>query len=856
MVRPHRVIMRPGQSGPPLIDVPMTMFSRLFRKTAPAAVDGEVRSADLQSESAPATAVLADGAELRRLAGVGGGEAAGNAVSGEAQRAARVRLATLVDAGEVDVASLMGSTHRSAALCVIALCADRERLAQAMSLVQDPAELASLVMSPSSRVRLEAAQRVEDPAMLRSLLKQVRERDKGVYKIIKEKCDALNAEARRAERQAAEVAMLCASLEQHGQRSYDAHYAAAFEDLKRRWDSVAPTDERQARARAAIGRCELVIAAHLADVREQAAREALLRDEQRAVEEAEKRTRREIEEAAAAEALKAAKAREDEAAAQEAAARGRAEVREAHERRLRQIEGTLQRADESLTAGNTKAAAGQRRDIEEQLSAMGELPAALVRKVRALDARLKELKHWKDFAVAPKRRELITEMQALIGSSQDPSALSKSIKLLQEQWRTMTKGIASETGQDWEEFQRASQAAYEPCRKFFDEQRALRQENLDKRREIVARLMAFEAAQAGETPDWRLIANVLHEAPREWRSHFPVEREAGRVLEKEFEAVMSRLTARIDTWSAGNVAEKQALIRRAKLVASQADGGEAAEAVKRLQVLWKEVGFAPRETEQSLWMEFRAACDAVFQKRQQAEDAHRAGLAASKAAAEALCEQVEQVAQRSGGELLREAARMAELRAAFEALGELPRAEARSLGVRFERAIGACRLRMQQQKEEDAKQAYANLFEAGRRIREVEWAKRGDAGASDTGELTQVAQDFIAAVPAWPPGGAAVLRDRFAKVEAVLQTDAPARERSLRTLCVRAEILKERTSPAEDEALRREYQVKRLMQGMGQGRGAEEGEWGAMVMEWVRIGAIEPRAHEALEERFRRGLGI
>jgi hypothetical protein len=447
-------------------------------------------------------------------------------------------------------------------------------------------------------------------------------------------------------------------------------------------------------------------------------------------------------------------------------------------------------------------------------------------------------------------------MQALIGASEDPSALSKRIKLLQEEWRTMTKGIASETGQDWEEFQRASQAAYEPCRTFFDEQRALRQQNLDKRREVVTRLMTFEAAQAGETPDWRLIADVLHEAPREWRSHFPVEREAGRLLEKEFDTVMSRLTARIDTWTAGNVAEKQALIRRAKLVASQAEGGEATDAVKRLQVLWKEVGFAPRETEQSLWTEFRAACDAVFQKRQQAEDDYRGGLAANKAAAESLCEEAEGIAERSGSELLRETTRMAELSTAFEALGELPRAEARSLGVRFERAIAAYRLRQQQQKEADAKQAYANLFEVGRRIRELEWARCGGVAAGDRGELAQAVEDFMATVRAWPPGGAAPLKDRLAKVDALPETDAAARERSLRMLCVRAEILKERTSPAEDETLRREYQVKRLMQGMGQGRGAEEADWGTMVMEWVGIGAIEPSAHEVLEQRFRRGLGV
>jgi uncharacterized glyoxalase superfamily protein PhnB len=319
------------------------------------------------------------------------------------------------------------------------------------------------------------------------------------------------------------------------------------------------------------------------------------------------------------------------------------------------------------------------------------------------------------------------------------------------------------------------------------------------------------------------------------------------MLEKEFDTVMSRLTARIDTWTAANVAEKQALIRRANLVAGQAQGGEATDAVKRLQALWKEVGFAPRETEQSLWTEFRAACDAVFQKKQQAEDEYRAGLAANKAAAEALCEEAEGIVA---------AARMAELRTAFAALGELPRAEARNLGVRFERAMDACRLRLQQQKEADAKQAYANLFEAGRRIREMEWAKCSGAAVDDSGNLAQVALDFMAAIRAWPPGGAAVLKDRLAKADALPEIDAVARERSLRMLCIRAEILKERASPAEDETLRREYQVQRLMQGMGQGQGAEAADWGAMVLEWAGIGAIEPSAHEGLEQRFRRGLAV
>ena len=339
----------------------MTLFSRLFHKPLPAVADVETRIVDSPAGSAQAVGLLGDGVELRRLAGVGDVAAAAEAVPTESRRAAQARLASLVDAGDVDVASLVGSADRSAALCVVALCADRGRLTQAISVVHDPAELASLVMSPSSRVRLAAAQRLQDPTTLRQLLKQVRERDKGVYKVLKEKCDVLNAEARRAEERAAEVAAVCASLEQHGQRSYDVHYAAVLEGLQRRWDSVTPEVEWRERARAAIGRCEQVIAAHLADVREQAAREAVLRESQRADDEAAERARRESEEAAAARALQEAKAREDAAAAQEAAALARVEIREARERRLLRIEQLLQNANELLTAGNTKAAAGRRR---------------------------------------------------------------------------------------------------------------------------------------------------------------------------------------------------------------------------------------------------------------------------------------------------------------------------------------------------------------------------------------------------------------------------------------------------------------------------------------------------------------
>jgi hypothetical protein len=43
-----------------------------------------------------------------------------------------------------------------------------------------------------------------------------------------------------------------------------------------------------------------------------------------------------------------------------------------------------------------------------------------------------------------------------------------------------------------------------------------------------------------------------------------------------------------------------------------------------------------------------------------------------------------------------------------------------------------------------------------------------------------------------------------------------------------------------------------LMQGMGQGVSADHGEWDAMVLEWIRVGAVAPDLHDSLRERFMR----
>jgi hypothetical protein len=69
-------------------------------------------------------------------------------------------------------------------------------------------------------------------------------------------------------------------------------------------------------------------------------------------------------------------------------------------------------------------------------------------------------------------------------------------------------------------------------------------------------------------------------------------------------------------------------------------------------------------------------------------------------------------------------------------------------------------------------------------------------------------------------------------------------------LCIRAEILTDRPTPPEDQPLRREYQVKRLIQTMGQGIAADEAQLDTMAIEWVGVGPTDEGAYEQLLTRF------
>jgi hypothetical protein len=345
---------------------------------------------------------------------------------------------------------------------------------------------------------------------------------------------------------------------------------------------------------------------------------------------------------------------------------------------------------------------------------------------------------------------------------------------------------------------------------------------------------------------------VLREARQEWYAISPVNRAALREIEAEFEAALERLQARLEAWHAQNVAAKQALIERAQAVLTVEDQRGILDALRSLQQQWKSIGPAPRGQEQSLWNAFRKHGDAAYQRLQQAEAQHHAGLDEARQRALALCESIEQLATLTGPALHAGAQSLPEWRTQFESLGELPRPDQRRIHERYERALRRCQAALAEQRRRDAGLSMENLLEAARQINAYGWIRVQGAAAAEAETLRQTAETFIAGVPQWPKGGAQALKAAWEKAAQATQTETAANEKQLRILCIRAEINAGLDTPAEDQALRREYQLQRLVQAMGHPQEPDPNELDTLSLEWLRIGPVDGATYDVLLQRLLR----
>jgi hypothetical protein len=726
----------------------------------------------------------------------------------------------------------------------VVLQAEEASLAQAVA-AGDRAEIGRWVLEGgSTRVRQAAARAVEDPAQLAELIRAVRGHDKNVYRILTAKRDAIVAAERAARQREAEVAEIATAIARHVERPVDVGFAVTLERLASRWATAAPdatpalrdeVERHLASARAAI------------EVQRVAETDRIEREREaaRAAEEA-----RQQREQAARDAADAAAER---ARAEEAERQAERAKREAEAAEVRTLIGLLRQAQAALERGGTARALRLREAITAKLPGATGLPPWFERQLQDVDARIQELQDWRTFTVVPKRAELVRRMESLVGADMSPEELARQIRRLRDEWRTLHRGGKGETTPEHEQFERAAERAYEPCREHFARQAQLRERNRVNREALLARLEAFVAAQDVESPDFRAIQRVIGEARREWREYAPVDQEVVQPLQARLHALLGTLRSRLDEEHGRNVSAKRDLIARAAQLAALEDTRAAIEEVKSLQAAWKSTGPVPRRQDEALWTEFRQHCDAVFERSSQQRASHEAALGQHHARAIALCEEAEQLADDQEVDPGTLARHLAELGAEFDTL-ELPRSAARDVRRRFGRAQERGGESLRRARARAVRDGWMRALDAGDHVRACMSAVARELAADECEPLRAAAAQSVAVLeaPHLRAARATLERQLEAGASSTAGHDLAAAEDALRTICVRAELLAGLDTPPEDAERRREYQMRRLVESMGQGNYTTPGDLEALVLDWLAIGPVEPATLALLRARFER----
>jgi hypothetical protein len=247
--------------------------------------------------------------------------------------------------------------------------------------------------------------------------------------------------------------------------------------------------------------------------------------------------------------------------------------------------------------------------------------------INTLAARFDELKDWQSFATHPKRDELLKAIAELAENPLEPPAQADRLRELRAAWNQLGRPVSPTEVEEQHAFDGYADEAFKVCKAYYEEQNAVRAENLRARQGLCNDLRTYLAETDWANADMKAAETILRQARQEWRKFHPCERKALKPVEADFETLQAELHGKVKSAWDANAASKRALVERANALLESDDLMASIESAKSLQREWREVGPVPRGVDQRLWREFRKACDDIFGRRDaqhQAENAARA----------------------------------------------------------------------------------------------------------------------------------------------------------------------------------------------------------------------------------------
>lgn len=217
------------------------------------------------------------------------------------------------------------------------------------------------------------------------------------------------------------------------------------------------------------------------------------------------------------------------------------------------------------------------------------------------------------------KKALIDEAEALLNIENFKEAGEK-FNTLMDRWKAAGSAGHEEDENLWSLFNEKRSQFRELRNKFYDEQKLLREQSLEKK---LALIEAAKAIDPETVEDWKAASDTMNALMDEWKAAGYAGKEHNDKLWQDFSDARQpffdkrhAVYEERDSYRIKIAEAKEELIKKAQTISDSKEyTKENADAMKQLDIDWKNTGNAGRTREDELWERFKAAKEGFWEGR-------------------------------------------------------------------------------------------------------------------------------------------------------------------------------------------------------------------------------------------------
>ncbi len=384
----------------------------------------------------------------------------------------------------------------------------------------------------------------------------------------------------------------------------------------------------------------------------------------------------------------------------------RAQRRQQEQDRDKNLQRKQQLLEELRTlveAEETKDSQAAIKRIQQQWREAGSVPGAAARDLyasyhvlmdryydqRSIYFELKELDRRKNLEA---KQELVDKAQELLALD----STTEAVGLLHELHDTYKElGPVPREAQEaiWQKFKELSDQIHDRHRVFVAQVRQQEEQNLHIKQELVARAQALSTFESDRIDEWNAQTQALKALEEEWKAIGPLPRKVAQAVSRQFWDAFKGFFARknqffktLEQEREGNLQAKEELCQQAEALSTSDEWRATGDKLKALQQSWREIGPVPIKKRDVLNKRFKKAVDGFFRRRRDHFAAADRAQEDSLQRKQALCAEMEKLAEAGQGDV----AQLEALLAQWAEAGPVLRDQSAGLQRRWDEGLARC----------------------------------------------------------------------------------------------------------------------------------------------------------------------